>query len=281
MSYNLAASTPPRSNVDDVQAHYDLSNEFFALFQDPTRTYSRAYFPRENMTLHEAQVAKLDLTLDKLGLQPGITLLDIGGGWGSVMKRAGRIASATSPSIRHCGVQFSMKQPPVWLIWVEHPPWASAKHELLAPSSRVSPVALSEMGHHHPKWGSPRVARVIAAPAGNLGAPRRHIARQYVAWLRLKCSTSRFDRSDGPSGTCLKGAGCPAAVIVSLIPGRAAVGAQRPQRCRRARNLVSSFAAQSRHIQRSTRACASADERPDARSEANRGAMAPEPKEWS
>ena len=88
MSYNLADSIQPRSYVDDVQAHYALSNEFFALFQDPTQTYSCAYFPRENMTLHEAQVAKLDLTLDKLGLQPGMTLLDIGCGWGSVMKRA-------------------------------------------------------------------------------------------------------------------------------------------------------------------------------------------------
>ena len=81
-----AAST--RSNLDDVQAHYDLSDEFFALFQDPTRTYSCAYFPRQDMTLQEAQVAKLDLTLDKLGLQPGMTLLDIGCGWGSVMKHA-------------------------------------------------------------------------------------------------------------------------------------------------------------------------------------------------
>jgi cyclopropane-fatty-acyl-phospholipid synthase len=88
MSNKSSASLSKRSNLDDVQAHYDLSNEFFALFQDPTRTYSCAYFPRENMTLHEAQVAKLDLTLDKLGLEPGMTLLDIGCGWGSVMKRA-------------------------------------------------------------------------------------------------------------------------------------------------------------------------------------------------
>jgi cyclopropane-fatty-acyl-phospholipid synthase len=73
---------------EDVQAHYDLSNEFFGLFQDPTRTYSCAYFEREDMSLEEAQLAKIDLALDKLDLQPGMTLLDIGCGWGSVMKRA-------------------------------------------------------------------------------------------------------------------------------------------------------------------------------------------------
>ena len=88
MSDKSMLAARARSNVDDVRAHYDLSNEFFALFVDPTRTYSCAYFPHEGMTLHEAQVAKLDLTLDKLGLEPGMTLLDVGCGWGSMMKRA-------------------------------------------------------------------------------------------------------------------------------------------------------------------------------------------------
>ena len=88
MSENSTGSAHTQQHTDDVQAHYDLSNEFFALFQDPTRTYSCAYFPREDMTLQEAQLAKLDLTLDKLGLEPGMTLLDVGCGWGSTMKRA-------------------------------------------------------------------------------------------------------------------------------------------------------------------------------------------------
>jgi cyclopropane-fatty-acyl-phospholipid synthase len=88
MPENLVGATRMRSDSDNVRAHYDLSNEFFALFVDPTRTYSCAYFPREGMALHEAQLAKIDLTLDKLGLEPGMTLLDIGCGWGSVMKRA-------------------------------------------------------------------------------------------------------------------------------------------------------------------------------------------------
>jgi cyclopropane-fatty-acyl-phospholipid synthase len=72
----------------NVQAHYDLSDDFFRLFLDPTQTYSCAYFEREDVTLEEAQIAKIDLSLGKLGLQPGMTLLDVGCGWGATMRRA-------------------------------------------------------------------------------------------------------------------------------------------------------------------------------------------------
>ena len=72
----------------NVQAHYDLSDDFFRLFLDPTQTYSCAYFERDDMTLQEAQLAKIDLSLSKLRLEPGMTLLDIGCGWGATMKRA-------------------------------------------------------------------------------------------------------------------------------------------------------------------------------------------------
>ncbi|MDQ0281354.1 cyclopropane mycolic acid synthase family methyltransferase [Rhodococcoides fascians] len=74
--------------VDDVRAHYDLSDDFFALFLDPSMTYSCAYFERDDMTLEEAQTAKIDLALGKLDLKPGMTLLDIGCGWGALVKRA-------------------------------------------------------------------------------------------------------------------------------------------------------------------------------------------------
>ena len=77
-----------KPHFEEVQAHYDLSDDFFGTFQDPSRTYSCAYFERDDMTLEEAQMAKIDLALGKLNLQPGMTLLDIGCGWGSVMKRA-------------------------------------------------------------------------------------------------------------------------------------------------------------------------------------------------
>jgi cyclopropane-fatty-acyl-phospholipid synthase len=85
-------STPGRPDLTphfvDVQAHYDLSDDFYRLFLDPTQTYSCAYFEQEDFTLEHAQRAKIDLSLGKLGLEPGMTLLDIGCGWGSTMLRA-------------------------------------------------------------------------------------------------------------------------------------------------------------------------------------------------
>jgi cyclopropane-fatty-acyl-phospholipid synthase len=75
-------------HFDDVQAHYDLSDAFFRLFLDPTQTYSCAYFERDDMTLEEAQLAKIDLSLGKLDLRPGMTLLDVGCGWGATLRRA-------------------------------------------------------------------------------------------------------------------------------------------------------------------------------------------------
>jgi cyclopropane-fatty-acyl-phospholipid synthase len=75
-------------HFEDIQHHYDLSDDFYRLFLDPTQTYSCAYFERDDMTLEEAQIAKIDLSLGKLGLQPGMTLLDVGCGWGATIKRA-------------------------------------------------------------------------------------------------------------------------------------------------------------------------------------------------
>jgi cyclopropane-fatty-acyl-phospholipid synthase len=77
-----------KPHFDDVQAHYDLSDDFFRLFLDATRTYSCAFFERDDMTLEQAQIAKIELSLGKLGLKPGMTLLDIGCGWGATMNRA-------------------------------------------------------------------------------------------------------------------------------------------------------------------------------------------------
>jgi cyclopropane-fatty-acyl-phospholipid synthase len=66
-----------------VRHHYDLSNDFFALFLDRSMTYSCAFFSRDGSSLEAAQTAKLALTASKLALETGQRVLDVGCGWGS------------------------------------------------------------------------------------------------------------------------------------------------------------------------------------------------------
>ena len=73
---------------EESQSIYDISNEFFALFLGPTMGYTCGYYEREDMNLEESQNAKFDLALGKLDLKPGMTLLDIGCGWGGALERA-------------------------------------------------------------------------------------------------------------------------------------------------------------------------------------------------
>ncbi|HET6507140.1 MAG TPA: cyclopropane-fatty-acyl-phospholipid synthase family protein [Baekduia sp.] len=66
-----------------VRHHYDVSNEYFAQFLDPSMTYSCAIFSRGAKTLEEAQWTKRELVCTKLNLQPGERVLDVGCGWGA------------------------------------------------------------------------------------------------------------------------------------------------------------------------------------------------------
>jgi cyclopropane-fatty-acyl-phospholipid synthase len=67
----------------NIRAHYDISNDFFALMLDPTMTYSCALFGRQQESLADAQRSKLDRICQLLELTPEDELLEIGGGWGS------------------------------------------------------------------------------------------------------------------------------------------------------------------------------------------------------
>ena len=73
---------------DESQSIYDISNDFFALWLGPTMGYTCGYYERDDMNLEESQNAKFDLALGKLNLEPGMTLLDVGCGWGGALERA-------------------------------------------------------------------------------------------------------------------------------------------------------------------------------------------------
>jgi len=71
-----------------AQAHYDLGNDFYRLWLDPTLSYTCAYFTSAAATLQEAQVAKLDHVCRKVGLQAGCEVVEAGSGWGSLALHA-------------------------------------------------------------------------------------------------------------------------------------------------------------------------------------------------
>lgn len=90
---------------DSIQYHYDVSNQFYQLWLDRRMVYSCAYFEEGRETLDEAQLKKIDHILNKIRIEPGHTLLDIGCGWGALVIRA-----AHRFGIRCVGITLSERQ---------------------------------------------------------------------------------------------------------------------------------------------------------------------------
>jgi cyclopropane-fatty-acyl-phospholipid synthase len=84
----LFARHTKRTDRDSIRHHYDVSNEFYALWLDSRMVYSCAYFRHEDDSIDEAQLQKLDHICRKLRLAPGEKFLDIGCGWGALVIRA-------------------------------------------------------------------------------------------------------------------------------------------------------------------------------------------------
>lgn len=101
----MYSSTTKKNQKKEVQSHYDLGNDFYKLWLDETLSYSCGYFERDDDTLHQAQLNKVHYILKKLNLKEGMTLLDIGCGWGFLLLEA-----AKKYKIHGTGITLSQEQ---------------------------------------------------------------------------------------------------------------------------------------------------------------------------
>ena len=104
LSHLLRANTRAGSRRN-IEAHYDLGNDFYALWLDPSMTYSAAVFDTPAESLHDAQLRKYRSILGELGAQPGQTILEVGCGWGGFAEVA-----ATEFGCRVLGITLSPSQ---------------------------------------------------------------------------------------------------------------------------------------------------------------------------
>ena len=101
----IFTSVNKKNQEKEVTSHYDIGNDFYRLWLDDTLSYSCAYFKNPDDTLYQAQVNKVDYILQKLHLQEGMTLLDIGCGWGFLLLEAAR-----KYKIKGTGITLSHEQ---------------------------------------------------------------------------------------------------------------------------------------------------------------------------
>ena len=101
----LFPSSSKKNQEKEVSSHYDIGNDFYALWLDETMSYSCGYFKNPDDTLYQAQVNKTDYILQKLYLKEGMSLLDIGCGWGYLL-----IEAAKKYKIRGMGITLSREQ---------------------------------------------------------------------------------------------------------------------------------------------------------------------------
>jgi cyclopropane-fatty-acyl-phospholipid synthase len=92
-------------DAEAIRHHYDVSNRFYEMVLGPSMTYTCACYPREGASLEEAQANKYDLVCRKLDLRPGMRLLDLGSGWGGMVRHAAR-----EYGVRAVGVTLSREQ---------------------------------------------------------------------------------------------------------------------------------------------------------------------------
>lgn len=101
-------------DAEAIKHHYDVSNEFYELVLGPSMAYTCAVYPTQEATLEQAQEHKFDLVCRKLGLEPGMRLLDVGCGWGGMVRHAVKHYGVTA-----IGATLSKEQASYAQAWLE------------------------------------------------------------------------------------------------------------------------------------------------------------------
>ncbi|GAA2870051.1 class I SAM-dependent methyltransferase [Streptosporangium fragile] len=105
MLARLGSRHAKQRDAEAIHHHYDVSNTFYRWVLGPSMAYTCAVFPEQDATLEEAQRVKFDLVARKLGLKPGMRLLDVGCGWGGMVMHAAR-----EYGVKVLGVTLSRQQ---------------------------------------------------------------------------------------------------------------------------------------------------------------------------
>ena len=101
----IFSSLTKKNQQKEVSSHYDIGNDFYKMWLDETMSYSCGYFKHPEDTLYQAQVQKVERILEKLYLKEGMTLCDIGCGWGYLL-----IEAAKKYGIKGVGITLSKEQ---------------------------------------------------------------------------------------------------------------------------------------------------------------------------
>lgn len=150
--FNATVPLHPAEGRDDkalISFHYDVSNAFYQLFLDPEMVYSCGYFENPQTSLEDAQQAKLDRICQKLRLQPGDRLLDIGSGWGGLICHAAKKYGAVCHGVTLSASQFEFANAKIATLGLQDRITLELKdYRAIDPGARYDKIVQIEMFEH-------------------------------------------------------------------------------------------------------------------------------------
>ena len=202
-----AGATRSARDAAAIAHHYDVSNDFYRLVLGPSMTYSCAVWPTPDATLEEAQAAKYELVCRKLGLRPGMRLLDVGCGWGGMVMHAAR-----HHGVEAVGITLS-QQPGRRTRAARRPRPGSTASRSASRTTATSTTAVrrDQLDRHVRARRAGAARRVLHAPAraarrraggfsttGSAGRPRAPVA--------LRAGTASSTATCSPTASCTRSA---------------------------------------------------------------------------